>query len=159
MLRSEVAKASSGGGNGGGNDGGNGTSTEILLSELGELLTETTTGAAERKFMDFVWYPRLDLARALIYDRFEKRDLATFSDEAFPKRKRLCLVVRSKWFGHRNGLLEIYPANRACSIRYTTFNGFTRNRNCGRLMHHIAMRNNVSYRFALWLYAFNNNDN
>lgn len=31
---------------------------EILLSELGELLTETTTGAAERKFMDFVWYLR-----------------------------------------------------------------------------------------------------
>nr|KAF7432237.1 hypothetical protein H0235_005161 [Vespula pensylvanica] len=71
MLRSEVAKAR-GGGNGGGKDGGNGTSTEILLSELGELLTETTTGAAERKFMDFVWYLRLDLARALIYDRFEK---------------------------------------------------------------------------------------
>ncbi|KAL2739442.1 hypothetical protein V1477_010831 [Vespula maculifrons] len=108
MLRSEVAKAS-GGGNGGGKDGGNGTSTEILLSELGELLTETTTGAAEQKFMDFVWYLRLDLARALIYDRFEKR--STFWDEAFPKRKQLCLVVGSKWFGHRNGLLEIYPAN------------------------------------------------
>lgn len=45
---------------------------EILLSELRELLTETT-GAVERKFMDFVWYLRPWQGCVLIYDRTRVR--------------------------------------------------------------------------------------